>query len=191
MIADLLINSFGFPDPAFRIESSFVSLDIFCKVLLQRKYFVLFVLSMNLCILPLPIATRLMIIWTLPLISMCTLLCQHLFKVDFTLHFSLFCASPVILTLSQLTGNSGHVLLLLFTLYPAKNHLPWSYYLLHHQKITAFVCNILSAEKNGVTLWKLSGQRDIKYVQIQENKNLAYEITHLYFLNLSLLCFKF
>lgn len=89
------------------------------------------------------------------------------------LHFSVFCAIPASLTLSELTGTSGQALLLLFILYPAKHHLSWSYYPLYHQKIIAFLCNILSAEKKSV--WpseKLSGRRDIKYVQMQENKNI-------------------
>lgn len=61
-----VIRDCGFIDKLFRllfrIESIPVSLAILCSFLLQRKHFVLFLLSGSLCILPLPTATRLMII---------------------------------------------------------------------------------------------------------------------------------
>lgn len=92
----------------------------------------LFGLSENFCIFPLPVDTILLIIRTLPVISMCTSLHQLLFKVFHVLPFTLFCAISATLTLSVLTGTS-RALLLLFILYPEKFHMSWSYYPLCHQ----------------------------------------------------------
>lgn len=103
--------------------------------------------------------------------SLCAPCCvTSLQGVFYMLYFSVFCDSLTCLTLSELTETSSHALLLLFTLCPIKYHLSWSYYPLHHQKIMAFLCHILSDKRN---LWpseKLSGQNGAKYVEMWEKK---------------------
>lgn len=157
----------------------------------------LFGLSENFCIFPLPVDTILLIIRTLPVISMCTSLHQLLFKVFHVLPFTLFCAISATLTLSVLTGTS-RALLLLFILYPEKFHMSWSYYPLCHQNNYCISVQHINCRKKkkkkyvyiSVTFWKtLSGQSSIKYEQMWEkyiyvwNDSSSFHSSELFYLN--------
>lgn len=132
----------------------------------------LFGLSENLYIFPLPVDKILLIIRASPAISMCTLLHQLLSKVFHVLPFTLFCASPASLTLSVL--ELLIVLCYYFSSSTLKSIICLDLIVLCVIKIIiAFLCNISIAGKNkmcvyiSVTFWKtLSGQRNIKYEQM-------------------------
>lgn len=191
MTADLLINSVGFPDPAFRTES--------CG---PWTFFVESCYKASICFVVVctfwesfhpsiaywdEIDDYLNFTCDLYVHLAVSTSLQGVFHM---LHFSLFCASPASLTLSELTGTSGHALLLLFILYPAKHHLSWSYYPLYHQKIIAFLCNILPAEKNVCDLLKNCLAKGASNM-CKCRKRKIFGVIHLCFLHQGLFCFKF